>query len=162
MKSPLGRWLKTRSPSNWCRFFYRFFLGGGRVPLLKQTTEKKSTLILTSLLEDLEDYGSGARHFSLWFHLPKCHDWCSCLSLCHQLEIPQGLIGERDTKQHTFGIGQMDTLLWNWLKRKPRRNRSLVSGGSPYLRQTHRIEGRLTSRVGLLLANPLRQRLCKS
>ena len=32
--------------------FYRFFFGG-RVPLLKSTTGKKGTLVLTSLLEDL-------------------------------------------------------------------------------------------------------------
>ena len=31
---------------------YRLFLGG-RVPLVKQTTDKKVGLILTSLLEDL-------------------------------------------------------------------------------------------------------------
>ena len=40
--------------------FYPFW---GRVPLLKQTTEKKGTLILTSLLEDLAFY----RGFFIYF-----------------------------------------------------------------------------------------------
>ena len=40
----------TRNPSSALLPFF-----GGRVPLLKQTTERKATLILSSLLEDLSD-----------------------------------------------------------------------------------------------------------
>ena len=53
---------KTRSRSS---ALFSLFLG--RVPLPKYTTQKVGTLILTSLLEDLEEYAQGRKltmHFS--------------------------------------------------------------------------------------------------
>ena len=43
----------TRSPGNWCQLFYPFF-GWEGSPTKIDKTEKVGTLILTSLLEDLE------------------------------------------------------------------------------------------------------------